>query len=147
MTADDQTNLAGAARQLAAQRSRMVILCAECGAEIVATSRRRYCSNTCNVRAWRRTHPAVARTPLANERAPEHPQPTYGPARPGDPQCSPLGPTREVRGPCGSLRRCKGVADYPPGVGAGMFAVVDEDLAIDDGVVHAAGVLEDAREA
>src|SRR5438093_129339 len=46
--------LSAAARVLAAQRRRAVIRCEECGVEFEATSRRRFCSNTCNVRAWRR---------------------------------------------------------------------------------------------
>src|SRR5438093_2920471 len=46
--------LSAAARVLAAQRRRAVIRCEECGVEFEATSRRRFCANTCNVRAWRR---------------------------------------------------------------------------------------------
>jgi hypothetical protein len=56
-----------AARQLAAQRRRVVVTCSECGTQFTATSRRRYCSNTCNVRAWRRARQAESRTPQAAE--------------------------------------------------------------------------------
>jgi hypothetical protein len=46
--------LSEAARILASQRHRQLGTCEECGKPFEATSRRRYCSGTCNMRAWRR---------------------------------------------------------------------------------------------
>jgi hypothetical protein len=43
-----------AGRELAAHRRLVAVTCPECGTQFEATVRRRYCSNTCNVRAWRR---------------------------------------------------------------------------------------------
>ncbi len=43
-----------AARLLASRRPVGTVTCEECGLVFQGTSRRRYCSNTCNVRAWRR---------------------------------------------------------------------------------------------
>jgi CheY-like chemotaxis protein len=45
-----------AGRLLAARRVRHETRCEECGAPIEATRRRRFCSGTCSVRAWRRRH-------------------------------------------------------------------------------------------
>jgi hypothetical protein len=61
-----------AARLLAARRPIGPVVCEECGKAFEATRRRRYCSNTCNVRAWRRSHPSASerRTPdLVNSTA------------------------------------------------------------------------------
>jgi CheY-like chemotaxis protein len=43
-----------AARFLSAQRRKVARTCEECGKVFQATLRGRYCSNACNVRAWRR---------------------------------------------------------------------------------------------
>jgi hypothetical protein len=48
-----------AARILASQRRRELVACEECGKPFEATTRGRYCSNTCNVRAWRRQRRAA----------------------------------------------------------------------------------------
>jgi hypothetical protein len=55
-------DLSEAARLLAARRAVGPVVCEECGIEFKATSRRRYCSNTCNVRAWRRRKAEAAAT-------------------------------------------------------------------------------------
>jgi hypothetical protein len=47
-------NSTEAARLLASRRSRGRVTCEECGVVFEGTNRRRYCSDTCNVRAWRR---------------------------------------------------------------------------------------------
>jgi hypothetical protein len=56
MAASDERspNPSEAARILASQRRRELVTCEECGKPFEATVRGRYCSNTCNVRAWRR---------------------------------------------------------------------------------------------
>jgi hypothetical protein len=49
-------NSSEAGRLLAAQRRIVLVTCEECGGQFQGTTRRRYCSNACNVRAWRRAH-------------------------------------------------------------------------------------------
>jgi len=62
-----------AARLLASRRPRRPVTCEECGIVFEGTARRRYCSNTCNVRAWRhrkQTAPEAA-VPTAPEKRTE----------------------------------------------------------------------------
>jgi hypothetical protein len=52
-----------AGRLLASRRRVAEVVCEECGSVFEATSRARYCSNACNVRAWRRRRATIATAP------------------------------------------------------------------------------------
>lgn len=48
------------ARLLAGQRRRIEKTCTECGLPMVGISTRRYCSDACRARAFRKRHPELA---------------------------------------------------------------------------------------
>lgn len=53
-----QEEMAAAGRLLASKRQRFTVTCEECGTEFSAVDKRaRYCSDRCNMRAWRKAHP------------------------------------------------------------------------------------------
>jgi predicted nucleic acid-binding Zn ribbon protein len=55
------TNVGEAARQLASQRRQVVGKCTVCGQPFTGTTKRRYCSEACRVRAhyWRQREKAT----------------------------------------------------------------------------------------
>ncbi len=56
---DEREILRTAARLSASRRRRVRTTCAVCGREVEGTTRRRYCSNACKLRAARQQHRAA----------------------------------------------------------------------------------------